>query len=64
MSRTIGIYVSCLQKRIEYLQSKQRTTCVEKDKSDVEMYTLEIVIEDLQELGKIHRFSYWKKEEK
>ena len=57
MDKTTENYIKCLHKRIEYLQSKES---YRKDESGIEVYTLEIVIEDLQELGGTERFSYWK----
>lgn len=54
MDKTIGIYIRCLQERIKYLQAKSDS------KASIELYTLEIVIEDLQEMGGLQRFSYWK----
>jgi len=54
VEKNIEDYIKCLEKRIKYLQ-----TSTNKDSSSIEMYALEIVIEDLKELGESSRFSYW-----
>lgn len=53
MEKTTENYIKCLEKRIEYLQTTN-------PKDSIEIYTLEVVIEDLREMGGTERFSYWK----